>query len=193
MVGKHDISSLNIVREYFSHNMRTSTAMVVATLMIGKCELGSGIENISEILYESAYFLDIYDKGMEICFDYVLGEPVSKELDDVYPSKVINHVHSQLPMTLEEQEVSVELNIDDFTTKSNSYIIKSLLEVILCEEVRRAKGVLKISGSGGEYLISRQPSDFERPAIFTVFTKMFAELGIKLIYDDINIWLRFNK
>ena len=57
MDSENLIRNLNIVREYFSHNMRTSTAMVVATVSIFKFGLSDDTDNMTDMIRIIPYFL----------------------------------------------------------------------------------------------------------------------------------------
>ena len=86
------INDLSVVREYFSHNLRTSTAMVVATVSLFKFGLSDDSDSMADMIVESAYFLDVYDKGMEILFNYILGKPIRNDKETFDPVKITGKV-----------------------------------------------------------------------------------------------------
>lgn len=190
MEEAYNIKDLSTVREYFSHNIRTSTAMVVATVMVFKCGLGDDMENMSDVIAESAYFLDVYDKGMEILFDFVLGIPVRDDMEEIEPSRLIGHFITKVPITITEQGINLSVDTDGFKFKSNSHIVKNLLEIILCEEARKSRGNVKITGRDGVYAIDKDTRS-EIPAIFAIFKRLFAKLGIGFDYNENRLELRF--
>lgn len=187
-----NIKELSDVREYFSHNIRTSTAMVVATVMVFKYGL-SEEDSGSDIISESAYFLDIYDKGMDICFDFVLGKIAHNVEEEIFPSKIIRHFQGKLPLTIKEQGLTIETELDDFCAKSNGHTLKSLLEIILCQEIKNAKGNMKISGKNGLYSIRNETPIGAPPQIYNIFKKLLALLGAEFSFDNNGISLRFIK
>lgn len=187
------VKELSDVREYFSHNIRTSTAMVVATVMVLKYGLSEEDSTGTDIISESAYFLDVYDKGMDICFDFVLGKPVKNDGEEISPSKIIRHFAAKLPITIKEQGIDFSEDLDEFVCKSNGYMVKTLLEMILCQEVRAAKGKLSVTGKNGEYrLINSEPIG-KPPEIYKIFKKIFADLGTDFSFGDNFLTLRFAK
>lgn len=192
MKDAYNTEELSIVREYFSHNIRTSTAMVVATVMVFKCGLGDDMENMSDVISESAYFLDVYDKGMEILFDFVLGVPVSADKEEIEPSRLISHFTTKVPITIAEQGISLSVDTDSFKFKSNGHIVKNLLEIILCEEARKSRGSVKITGRNGVYVIEKE-NPGENPAIFAIFVRLFGKLGIDFSYGEKRLELRFGQ
>lgn len=185
-----NLNDLSTVREYFSHNIRTSTAMVVATVMVFKCGLGDDIENMSDVISESAYFLDVYSKGMEIMFDFVLNVPITDEKEEIEPAKLINHFMAKVPITLSEQGINFAVELDNFKVNTKSHIFKNLIELILCEEARKSRGNIKITGKNGLYTIDKD-SAFEVPEIYKLFTRLFKKLGIEFTYTDKQIKMRF--
>lgn len=186
-----NIKELAEVREYFSHNIRTSTAMVVATVMVFKYGLSEEEDSGSDIISESAYFLDIYDKGMDICFDFVLGKGISSRCEEIFPSRIIRHFQGKLPITIKEQGIDIETDMDDFCIKSNGYNVKSLLEIILCQEIRNAKGKMKISGQNGLYQIYNEIPIGSPPEIYNIFKRLLSMLGAEFSFDNNGISLRF--
>lgn len=190
-----NINELSLVREFFSHNIRTSTAIVVATAMIFKYNLLDEQDDggDSDVISESAYFLDVFDKGMDICFDFVLNKPLRNDLEEVYPSKIIRHFQHKLPITIADQGIDLQIELDEFATKSNLHAIKTIIEIILCQEVRNCKGLLKITGEGGVYSISCEESLSPCPEIYGIFQKLLAILGVDFSFDDNSIVMRFDK
>ncbi len=186
-----NFKELSVVREYFSHNMRTSAAMVVATVMVFKCGLGDDMENMSDVISESSYFLDVYAKGMEVMFDFVLDVPMGEEIEEIEPSKLINHFMAKVPITISEQGINFAVEMDNFKFKTNSHIVKTLIEMILCEEARKSKGNIRINGKDGLYVIDKDIPVDEIPEIFNLFVKLFQKLNIDFSYNEKLIKLRF--
>ena len=187
-INIHDFTK---VREFFSHNIRTATAMVVATAMVFKYNLCDEEESGVDIISESAYFLDVYDKGMDICFDFILGKPISKDFEEISPTKIIRHFESKIPLTIKEQGANLEINLDEFSLKSNAHIVKAILEIVLCQEIRNAKGEIVISSKNGVYSIKNHEPIGDFPEIYSIFQKLLNVLDIKLSYSNNNIILRF--
>lgn len=185
-----NVKDLSTVREYFSHNIRTSAAMVVATVMVFKCGLSEDTDNMSDIISESAYFLDVYDKGMEIMFDFVLGKPIEKETDIIEPSKLINHFMAKVPLTIAEQGINFSIDTDDFKIKTNGHIVKNLIEMVLCEEARKSSGNISITCKEGVFLISKE-NKVDVPDIFELFVRLFAALNIEFSCSSNQIQMRF--
>ena len=191
MDSENLIRNLSIVREYFSHNMRTSTAMVVATVSIFKFGLSDDTDNMTDMIIESSYFLDVYDKGMEVLFNYVLNKPIKNEKEKFDPVKITGKVIEDLRCSIQEQNIKVSCIYDEMNpVKTNSYIAKTLLELILCEEIRKCSSELSIH-SRGDVLTIKKSYNTDIPDIYQIFKNILAEVEIDFIYTSDSVSLRF--
>lgn len=191
MDSENLIHNLSIVREYFSHNMRTSTAMVVATVSIFKFGLSDDTDNMTDMIIESSYFLDVYDKGMEVLFNYVLNKPIKNEKEKFDPVKITGKVIEDLRCSIQEQNIKVSCIYDEMNpVKTNSYIAKTLLELILCEEIRKCSSELSIH-SRGDVLTIKKSYNTDIPDIYQIFKNILAEVEIDFIYTSDSVSLRF--
>lgn len=191
MDSENLIRNLNIVREYFSHNMRTSTAMVVATVSIFKFGLSDDTDNMTDMIIESSYFLDVYDKGMEVLFNYVLNKPIKNEKEKFDPVKITGKVIEDLRCSIQEQNIKVSCIFDEMSpVKTNSYIAKTLLELILCEEIRKCNSELSIH-SRDNVLTMKKLNQTDIPEIYQIFNKILAEVQIDFSYNADSVSLRF--
>lgn len=185
------ISDLSIVREYFSHNLRTSTAIVVATVSLFKFGFSDDTDSMADTIVESSYFLDIYDKGMEILFNYILGKPVCNNKEIFEPVRIANRVVEDLRCTITEQNVTIRRSFKDICKcETNSYVAKTLLELILCEEIRKCASSLTISSHDNKLCIDKT-YETKDPEIYKIFAKIFAEFSIEFTYTPNSLTLRF--
>ena len=185
------VKELSIVREYFSHNMRTATAMVVATVSIFKFGLDDDTENLSNMIIESSYFLDIYDKGMEVLFNYILGKPLRTEKEEIDPVKITGRLIDDLQCSIKEQGLNVECFFEDMNIKeTNGYIVKTLLELILCEEIKKSEAGIEIK-TGDKVFSIRKAVPNDSPEIYDIYIKLLAELNIEFKYNKENLTLKF--
>lgn len=185
------INDLSVVREYFSHNLRTSTAMVVATVSLFKFGLSDDSDSMADMIVESAYFLDVYDKGMEILFNYILGKPIRNDKETFDPVKITGKVIEDLKNTVKEQNINIFCRFENMNTcETNSYVAKALLELILCEEIRKCNAEMTIS-SRDNVLCIKKTTETKNPEIYKIFAKFFAEFSIEFTYTLDTITLRF--
>lgn len=192
MDSENLVRDLNIVREYFSHNMRTSTAMVVATVSIFKFGLSDDTDNMTDMIMESSYFLDVYDKGMEVLFNFVLGNPIENGQEKFDPVKIAGKVTEDLRCSIQEQNIKISCIFDEMVSvKTNSYIAKTVLELVLCEEIRKCTSELLIH-SRDNVLTIKKLNQSDTPEIYQIFNKLLAEVGIEFSYSPEAVSLRFN-
>ena len=185
------INDLTVVREYFSHNLRTSTAMVVATVSIFKFGLSDDTDNMADMIIESSYFLDVYDKGMEVLFNYVLGKPIRNDKEAFDPVKITGKVIEDLRSSIKEQNINVLCFFEDMKpVETNSYVAKTLLELILCEEIRKCTSDLTIS-SRDNILLIKKTKGTKNPEIYNIFARFFKEFNIEFTYTEDTLTLRF--
>lgn len=185
------INDLSVVWEYFSHNLRTSTAMVVATVSLFKFGLSDDSDSMADMIVESAYFLDVYDKGMEILFNYILGKPIRNDKETFDPVKITGKVIEDLKNTVKEQNINIFCCFENMNTcETNSYVAKALLELILCEEIRKCNAEMTIS-SRDNVLCIKKTTETKNPEIYKIFAKFFAEFSIEFTYTLDTITLRF--
>lgn len=185
------INDISVVREYFSHNLRTSTAIVVATVSLFKFGFSDDTDSMADTIVESSYFLDVYDKGMEILFNYLLGKPVCNNKDTFEPVKIANRVVEDLQCTITEQNVKVLCSFNDTCKcETNSYVAKTLMELVLCEEIRKCASTLTIS-SQNNILYIKKTYETKDPEIYRIFAKIFAEFNIDFTYTPNALTLRF--
>lgn len=185
------INDLSVVREYFSHNLRTSTAMVVATVSIFKFGLSDDTDNMADMIIESSYFLDVYDKGMEVLFNYVLGKPIRNDKEAFDPVKITGKVIEDLRSSIKEQNINVLCFFEDMkVVETNSYVAKTLLELILCEEIRKCTSDLTIS-SRDNVLLIKKTKGTKNPEIYNIFARFFKEFNIEFTYTEDTLTLRF--
>ena len=191
MDSENLIRNLSIVREYFSHNMRTSTAMVVATVSIFKFGLSDDTDNMTDMIIESSYFLDVYDKGMEVLFNYILGKPIRNDKEAFDPVKITGKVIEDLRSSIKEQNINVLCFFEDMkVVETNSYVAKTLLELILCEEIRKCTSDLTIS-SRDNILLIKKTKGTKNPEIYNIFARFFKEFNIEFTYTEDTLTLRF--
>ncbi len=191
MDSENLIHDLNIVKDYFSHNMRTSTAMVVAAVSIFKFGLSDDTDNMTDMIIESSYFLDVYDKGMEVLFNYILGHPIGSDRELFDPAKITSKVIDGLQCSIKEQNIQVSCVFHEMNAfETNIYMAKTLLELILCEEIRKCNSSLSIYTSGDIFTITKS-NPHEAPEIYKLFTKFLSELNIEFTYSNDSVNLRF--
>lgn len=146
---------------------------------------------MTDMIIESSYFLDIYDKGMEVLFNFVLGKPIKNEQEKFDPVKIAGKVIEDLRCSIQEQNIKVSCFFDEMSpVKTNSYIAKTLLELILCEEIRKCSSELSIH-SRDNVLTIKKLNKSDTPEVYQIFNRLLAEVGIEFSYSTESVSLRF--
>lgn len=178
---------LDITYRYFSHHIRTCTSVVVA--MLDVVAEGLTDESMTSMIMESGYLLDIYDRGMSVCFNHILGKPHKIELEQVDLNLLIS--------LYEKNAVSKEGGISvvyDTCTKSvtcDAYSFKSLFQILLQEALSSSKSELKVTLNENTLSVVPDNGYNEIQGVFSIFAEIFGRTGIVMTYDKSIINLRF--
>ena len=128
---------------------------------------------------------------MEVLFNYVLNKPIKNEKEKFDPVKITGKVIEDLRCSIQEQNIKVSCIYDEMNpVKTNSYIAKTLLELILCEEIRKCSSELSIH-SRGDVLTIKKSYNTDIPDIYQIFKNILAEVEIDFIYTSDSVSLRF--
>ena len=165
--------------------------MVVATVSLFKFGLSDDTDSMADMIVESSYFLDVYDKGMEVLFNYILGKPIRNDKEAFDPVKITGKVIEDLRSTIKEQNINISCFFEDMKAcETNSYVAKTLLELILCEEIRKCTAEITIS-SRDNVLFIKKTAETKNPEIYKIFARFFAEFNIEFTYTLDTLTLRF--
>ncbi len=94
-----------------------------------------------------------------------------------------------LRSTIKEQNINISCFFEDMNTwETNSYVAKTLLELILCEEIRKCTAEMTIS-SRDNVLYIKKSEETKNPEIYKIFARFFAEFT----YTLDTLTLRFAK
>jgi len=187
MISPADIERrLDVTYRYFSHHIRTCTSVVVA--MLDAVAEGLTDKSMTDMIMESGYLLDIYDRGMSVCFNHVLGKPHDAEIGDVD----INHlVELYIKNAVSEEGAAVANHLKGVTVRCDAYSFKSLFQILLQEGLSSSKDELKITHDSNKIYILPDKGYNEIQPIFAIFAEIFDRTGIVMSYDKTSIILRF--
>ncbi|PLX70588.1 MAG: hypothetical protein C0602_03515 [Denitrovibrio sp.] len=179
---------LETVYKYFSHHMRTNTAVIVA--MLEAIEDGLSDESITQMVMESGYLLDVFDRGMSVSFNYLFGKDESSEPEEIEIALLVE-VFATNAVT---KDGSCEVDIDipeNIKVNCEPYSFKSIVQIFLHEAALAAKSGFSVVFSKNTLEITPDKSFYENPPVFAIFSDLLAKHGITLDYDKISIKLRF--
>ena len=187
-------NSFQVVYKYFSHNIRTSTATIVAMLEALKDGLGDDADEMMSMITESGFLLDLFDRGLSSCSNYILSGEISGVQDRINLHRLVNRFLDEVTYFQDTGAERPEIDIpDDFEVDDTSYIFKTLFQIILFEASKTCADCMKISLRQGQLSVRCANLFTENPEILKLFIEMFTAVGIEAGYDGEIYNMRFDK
>lgn len=179
---------VEIVHRYFSHHIRTNTAVIVA--MLEAINEGLSDESMTQMIMESGYLLDLFDRGMSVCFNHILGKEESSQPEDIDLKLLVNlFIENAVP---KDGSCNTESNIpENLKVHCEPFAFKSLLQILMHEGALAAQGKLSVLYADNTISIKPDGGFYENPPAFAIFKEVLAKQGIYTKYDKTSIELRF--
>lgn len=179
--------------KYFSHHIRTATSSIVALTEAMQDGLMDDSAEMAEMVAQSGFLLDLFDRGMSATFRYIIANEIDKRDDETDIGKLTEHLLEKTCVLSDVPETELELDIAaDFKVRNNAYILKSIFLITLYEAIKTSSGKLEIKGEFPVLNIKTDKEFAGFPEIIQIFSEMFRQVGIKLEYDTNSISLRFD-
>jgi len=178
---------LDVTYRYFSHHIRTCTSVVVA--MRDVVAEGLTDKSMTDMIMESGYLLDLYDRGMSVCFNHVLGKPHDIELEDVDIALLTG---LYIKNAVSQEGAAVNSHLKGVSVSCDAYSFKSLFQILLQEALSSSAAELKVTHDENKIYILPDKGYNEIQPIFAIFAEIFERTGIVMSYDKTSIILRFH-
>ncbi|PLX67076.1 MAG: hypothetical protein C0603_10460 [Denitrovibrio sp.] len=179
---------LELVYKYFSHHMRTNTAVIVA--MLEAINEGLSDDSMTEMIMESGYLLDIFDRGMSVCFNHIFDKPESSNTEEVNLLTLVT-LFAENGVTSEIRD-NIEIDISqNILVKCEPYAFKSLVHIFLHEASLVSTDKFSAIFKENSLIISPDAGFYENPPAFAIFSEVLQKQGMTLEYNKISITLRF--
>lgn len=179
---------LETVYKYFSHHMRTNIAVVVA--MLEAMSEGLSDESMTEMVMESGYLLDIFDRGMSVSFNHIFGKSESSEPEFLELALLVGLFVSNA--VTKDGSCNVELTIpENIKVRCEPYSFKSIVQIFLHEAALNAKSGFVVIFEDNTLTIAPDKGFYDNPPVFEIFSELMKKQGITAQYDKISIKLRF--
>lgn len=172
--------------EYFSHNLRTCTSTIVATLEALKMEIISINDEEMKNVYESAYILDILDISLSICIDHLVMKDIENTDYELNLMKLIKTFLAEQSNLIKLNELTINIEGEDTTIVKNGYILKYLLQLILFEAIKNTNKELYIAIQKNKIIIDLKNHKDTPPKIFNLLSTILEKHGILFTYSDNN-------
>jgi hypothetical protein len=178
---------LELVYKYFSHHMRTNTAVIVA--MLEAINEGLSDESMTEMVMESGYLLDLFDRGMSVCFNHLFDKKESSEPEQIELLTLVNLFISNA--VTKDGTISTNINIpSELKVTCEPYAFKSLVQIFLHETALVTQESFSVEFADNVITMTPDGGFFENPEVFQIFADLLAKQNIKLEYDNVSIRLR---
>ncbi|MGC8768549.1 hypothetical protein [Calditerrivibrio sp.] len=179
------------IYEYFSHNFRTCTSTIVATLEALKMDLINVNDEEMNSVYESAYIMDILDISLNICIDHLIQKEVKNTDYELNVTNLIKKFLDEQKSFILLNEVETNVSGDDLVIYKNGYILKYLLQLIIFEAIKNSSDFLNIRVSDKEVHIKINNPKDNPPVIFNLLADIFHKYGFKFTFNDKEYTLEF--
>ena len=106
-------------------------------------------------------------------FNYVLGKPIRNDKEIFDPVKITGKVIEDLKCSIKDQNINVTCIFGEMEIfETNSYVAKTILELILCEEIRKCTDEISIHTRGNVLTIKKTNSN-NTPEMYLTFLLNF--------------------
>src|SRR6056297_967646 len=82
---------LRLAYEYFSHHIRTSSSTIVATLEAVKDGLADDPDEMLNIVTESGFLLDLFDRGLCVAISIASGDELPARSERINVGRLSEH------------------------------------------------------------------------------------------------------
>lgn len=172
------------IYEYFSHNFRTCTSTIVATLEALKMDLINVNDEEMNSVYESAYIMDILDISLNICIDHLIQNDVKNTDYELNVTNLIKKFLDEQKSFILLNEVEININGEDFVIHKNGYILKYLLQLIIFEAIKNSSDLLNIKVSDQKVDIQINNPKAHPPVIFNLLSDILNKYGFNFTFNE---------
>lgn len=171
------------VYKYFSHNLRTCTSTIVATLEALKMGLIGTDSDEMQHVYESSYIIDILDVSFSICLDYILNKSCKLSEYDLNINQLIERFLAEQKQLILLHELNVDVRGTQIILSKNTYVIKYFLQLILFETIKNAMNNLEIILENNSVRFILDEAKDEPNEIFSFFSDILKQGGTAFYYE----------
>lgn len=176
---------------YFSHNFRTNVSTIIATIEAVRLDLIDIHSDEMNSVYESAYMLDLFDTSLSICLEFVTDGKVDADRSELDPTFYVQHLIKEFDVYIKESEMALNLNLTAFTTTSNEFTVKNLIQLITCEMLRLSPSGMSVNGEDQCIRFIPMSTFDDIPIIFETFKAILNACDVGLQYSNEEVRLEF--
>ncbi len=133
------------IYEYFSHNFRTFTSTIVASIEVLKLDLDVEGKFDTASIYESSYLLDLYDNAFNICLKHALCKDETLKKSNFNPLTMVKGLLGEFDSLIKLKHVNVCIEGKaENEIFGYEFIYKNLFQVIVYEIIRLSQENISI-------------------------------------------------
>ena len=184
-------NKLRAIQTYFSHHMRNCTAMIAASVTLISYRMTNDERKLMDEVTEAAFLLDLFDAGMNICYDHAFGvEPIN--FNDKYDVEAfIRHFLDQCKNIMSERDIKLDLHISNpCIINGNSHELRVIINLIIYEMILQANSSFNVELNKNRLTLSTDTYS-GAPEVWTTMKEVCKKRNITFSYDDKGCVLEF--
>jgi len=179
------------IYEYFSHNFRTFTSTIVASIEVLKLELDVDEKfNIASI-YESSYLLDLYDNAFNICLKHALGKDETLKKSNFNPLTMVKGLLGEFDDLANLKQINICIEGVGENVYGYEFIYKNLFQVIVYEIIRLSQENISIRFWDSRIEVLFGNIREKLPEIFLIFKEILEKYDMVFFYRNNTAVLEF--
>lgn len=181
------------IYNFFSHNLRTFNSEIVTTIECFKLGFLKQEDSETDLIYEAAYLLDLYDTVFNICLEDTLGDTPKIVYEECDIAAITEDLKKNIKGLMTESNIDViyESTQKNFTT--DPFIFKNIYKVVLYEIIKISEENIVITTQKNTLQIAHGKTLSDLPTIMEIFINILKKLNIKCTVLNNLILLEFVK
>lgn len=181
------------IYNFFSHNIRTFNSEIVTTIECFKLGFLKQDDSETDLIYEAAYLLDLYDTVFNICLEDTLGDTPKISPEECDVAAITADLKKNIKVFMAESNIDViyESTQKNFTT--DLFIFKNIYKVVLYEIIKISEENVVITVQKNILQIAHGKLLSDLPPIMEIFINILKKLNIKCTVLNNLILLEFIK
>ena len=184
-------NELRAIQTFFSHHMRNCTAMIAASVTLLSYRMTGDEQKLLDEVTEASFLLDLFDAGMNICYDHVFGADTINFNDDFDTVAFVNHFLDQCKTIMSERDIALDFHVTNPSViNGNSHELRVIINLIIYEIMIQASRSLVINLDKNLLTLSID-AYFSAPEVWATLKDVCKKRGIAFSYDNRGCILEF--
>ena len=176
-------TELQSIYKYFSHHMRNSTAMIATSVTLLSYKMSNDEQQLFNEVIDSTSLLDLFDRGMHICFQDVFGESTEYS-DSLSLEQAVMSFIEHAASYMKEKGIAPDLHINAAAIITGKvHEIHVLTDIIIYEMLISPEKMLTIRLKKNKIQIDIGKAK-KAPEIWGIFKTILLKYGVKFTDSD---------